>query len=313
MPTKETIEFKQKFIERYSKLTDWELFKKYSLSFQRRAIRINTLKISVEECKERLQKKDWGLTQVPWCREGFWVEHKGGRRDIGNTTEHQLGYYYVQEADSMIPPIVLEPKPNEIILDLCSAPGSKASQIAQYMQNRGILIANDYQYIRLQPLGINLQKMGITNSIITLMGGRYFKNANIEFDRILVDAPCSGTGTIRKSFKTIEIWNPNMIRRLAGQQRQLIDTAFSILKENGILVYSTCSVEPEENEAVVDFLLNKYQNAKLEKIELDIKSSEPILEFEGDKYNEEIKNCLRIWPQDNDTGGFFVAKLQKGN
>ncbi len=304
------VEFKDKFIERYSKLTDWKTFKEVSLSFLRGSIRVNTLKISVEECRKRLEK-DWKLEQIPWCKEGFWVEHKEGRRDIGNTVEHQLGYYYVQEAASMISPVVLEPKRGEIILDMCAAPGSKSSQIAQYMENKGILIANDYQYIRLQPLGINLQRMGITNSIITLMEGRFFKNSDIKFDRILVDAPCSGTGTIRKSLKTLGIWNPNAIRRLAGQQRQLIDTAFSILKEKGILVYSTCSLEPEENEGVIDFLLNKYENAKLEEIKLDIKRSKAILEFEGNKYNEEIKKCLRIWPQDNDTEGFFVSKIKK--
>ncbi|MFH1324154.1 MAG: NOL1/NOP2/sun family putative RNA methylase [Nanoarchaeota archaeon] len=309
---KEDIEFKPKFIERYEKLTDWEVFKKISLSYLRRSIRINKLKISIDECKERLNKQDWQLTQVPWCKEGFWVLHTGGRRDIGNTIEHSLGYYYVQEAASMIPPLALDPQPDEIILDMCAAPGSKSSQIAQYMKNTGLLITNDYQCIRLQPLGINLQRMGITNSIMTLMEGKYYKNSNIEFDRILVDAPCSGTGTIRKSFKTIGIWNPDAIKRLSGQQKHLIDTAFSILKENGTMVYSTCSLEPEENEGVVDFLLNKYPNAKLEDIHLPgLKKSPAVLEFEGKAYSKEVKKCLRIWPQDNDTEGFFVAKIKK--
>jgi NOL1/NOP2/sun family putative RNA methylase len=306
----EKVEFKPKFVERYKNLTDWEVFKKTSLTFLRRSIRVNTLKISIEECKKRLQK-NWMLTQIPWCKEGFWIEHNEGRRDIGNTVEHQLGYIYVQEAVSMIPPIVLDPKPHDLVLDMCAAPGSKSSQIAQYMENKGILIANDYQYIRLQPLGINLQRMGITNSIITLMEGRYFENSNLKFDKILVDAPCSGTGTIRKSLKTLKIWNPNVIRRLQGQQKQLIKTAFGILKEGGTLVYSTCSVEPEEDEAVVDSLLETYQNAKLEEINLNIIRSEPILEFEGNTYKKEIKKSLRLWPQDNDTEGFFVAKIKK--
>ena len=163
----------------------------------------------------------------------------------------------------------------------------------------------------MKPLAINLQRCGASNTIITLMEGRFFKNSSIKFDKILVDAPCSGTGTIRKSLKTLLIWNPDMIKRLAGTQRQLIDTAFNILKENGTLVYSTCSLEPEENEAVIDFLLNKYQNASLEEIKLKIKSSKPILEFENKVYNEEIRKCLRIWPQDNDTEGFFVARIRK--
>src|SRR3989344_3360415 len=311
-PNASEIVFKPKFIERYSKLTDWEEFKKVSLSFLRRSIRVNTLKISIKELKERLEKK-WNLEQVPWCREGFWIEHgKKERRDVGNLIEHSLGYFYLQEAASMIPPIVLEPKPDDIVLDVAASPGSKTTQIAQYMQNKGILIANDYTYERMKPLSINLQRCGVSNAIITLMEGQWFKKSGIEFDRILVDAPCSGTGTIRKSLKTIGIWNPDMVRRLAITQRQLIETAFNLLKENGTMVYSTCSLEPEENEAVVDFLINKYGNAEIEPIELkNIKKSSPILNFEDKEYNKNIKNCLRIWPQDNDTEGFFVTKIKK--
>lgn len=305
------VHFKPKFIERYSNLTDWEEFKKSSLSFLMRSIRVNTLKISVKELKERLEK-NWTLEQIPWCKEGFWIEHaKKERRDIGNLIEHSLGYFYTQEAASMIPPIVLEPKPDEIILDIAASPGSKTTQIAQYMQNKGILIANDYTYERMKPLSINLQRCGVANAIITIMEGQWFKKSGIEFDRILVDAPCSGTGTIRKSLKTIGIWNPDMVRRLSITQKQLIETGFNLLKDNGTLVYSTCSLEPEENEGIVDFLLNKYENAKLEEIKLNLKKSPAILEFEDKKYNEEIKKCLRIWPQDNDTEGFFVAKIRK--
>jgi len=309
IPNNEKIEFKQKFIERYSKLTDFKEFKKYSLSFLRRSIRVNTIKISVNELKKRLSE-NWKLTQIPWCKEGFWVEHKQGRRDIGNTIEHQLGYIYVQEAVSMLPPLVLDAKKGEVVLDMCASPGSKASQIAAMMQNKGVLIANDYQGKRLAPLGLNLQRVGVSNCILTLMEGRFFKEFN--FDKILVDAPCSGTGTIRKSLKTLRIWNPDMIKRLAGTQKQLIETAFNNLKKNGVLVYSTCSLEPEENEAVVDFLLNKYDNVKIEKIELNgLKRSPVILEFEGKEYDNRIKDCLRLWPQDNDTEGFFVAEIRK--
>jgi len=305
------IEFKPKFIERYSKLTDWEEFSQCSLSFLRRSIRVNTLKMPIKELKERLEK-NWSLEQIPWCKEGFWIEHaKKERRDIGNLIEHSLGYFYIQEAASMIPPIVLSPKKDEIVLDIAASPGSKATQIAQYMQNKGILIANDYTIERMKPLSINLQRCGIANAIITLMEGQWFRNSNIEFDKALVDAPCSGTGTIRKSLKTIGIWNPDMVRRLSITQKQLIETGFNILKQNGTLVYSTCSLEPEENEEVVNFLISKYENAKLEEIKLKLKRGPAILEFEGKKYNEEIKKCLRIWPQDNDTEGFFVAKLRK--
>ena len=306
--TTEPIEFKEKFIERYSALTNFEEFKRYSLAYLRRSVRINTLKISIEKAKKRLGKT-WTLEQIPWCKEGFWIEHNEGRRDIGNTLEHSLGYIYVQEAASMIPPVVLQPQPNEAILDMCASPGSKTTQIAQYMDNTGLLIANDYKGIRLAPLGINIQRCGITNAILTLMQGRFFKN--FQFDRILVDAPCSGTGTIRKSLKTIRIWNPNMITKLAGEQKRLLDNAFQNLKPGGTIVYSTCSLEPEENEGVVDFLLGKYPDARIENIELDIRRTTPIIEFNGKTYSREVKKCLRLWPQDNDTEGFFVAKIKK--
>ncbi|MDP7140893.1 MAG: RsmB/NOP family class I SAM-dependent RNA methyltransferase [Candidatus Woesearchaeota archaeon] len=303
------IEIKPKFKERYSSLTDWESFKKYSLMYLRRSIRVNTLKMSVEELKKRLEE-EWELVPIPWCKEGFWIKNiKTGRRDIGNLPEHSLGYFYIQEAVSMIPPIVLGAKPGEIVLDMCASPGSKASQIAAMMKNKGVFVANDYKTLRMKPLSLNLQRCGITNNIITLMEGRWFKD--IKFDRILVDAPCSGTGTIRKSLKTLRMWNPNMIRRLAGTQKQLICQAFSCLKKGGTMVYSTCSLEPEEDEAVIDYFLSKCGDAKLEEIEIDIKRGEPVMEFDGNTYNPEVKKCLRIWPQDNDTEGFFVVKIKK--
>lgn len=304
----ESILFKDKFIERYSKLTDWSEYKKYSLSFLNKSIRVNTLKISLEELKERISN-DWYIKQIPWCEEGLWVEHKQGRLDVGNTIEHALGYYYVQEAASMIPPIVLDPKENEVILDMCAAPGSKSSQIAQMMCNKGVLVANDAKGIRLASLGINLQRMGITNTVISLGSGESLKE--IKFDRILLDAPCSGTGTIRKSVKTISMWNPQTIKFIQSLQRKLINNAFSLLKEGGVLVYSTCSTEPDENEAVVDYFLAREESARLKEIKIDIKRSPAVEEFDNKIYSQEVKKCLRIWPQDNNTEGFFVAKFVK--
>lgn len=301
-------DLKPKFVERFKAICpDFDAFVKFSFSFLNRSVRVNTLKISVAEVKERLEVKGWTLTQIPWCSEGFWI--RGERRDVGNLLEHTLGYIYVQEAASMIPPVVLDPKPGEVVLDLCAAPGSKASQIAQLMKNKGVLVANDFKGDRIKALGINLQRMGVSNAVITLMHGQSFKD--FVFDRILVDAPCSGTGTIRKSLKTITIWNPTMISRLSHTQKQLADTAFRMLKKGGTMVYSTCSLEPEEDEEVVDFLLGEHKDAKLEDIKLDIKRSPAITEFGGKKYSAEVRKCLRLWPQDNDTEGFFVAKIKK--
>ncbi len=311
IPTTENIEFKPAFIERYSELTDWEAFKKYSLSFLKRSIRVNTIVTTVKEVKKSIEAKGWKLEQIPWCKEGFWISHPE-RRDVGNLLEHHLGQVYVQESASMIPPLVLDPKPGDIILDMCAAPGSKTTQMAMMMNNQGLIVANDYKGQRLQSLGINLQKNLLTNVIVSLMPGKRFHG--FEFDKILVDAPCSGTGTIRKSLKTIHIWNPKMITKLARQQKELIVSAFENLKDGGEMVYSTCSVEPEENEGVVDYLLKKFDNAEIVKVKLPgLKTSPPIMEFKKEKYNAQIKDAIRIWPQDNDSEGFFVTKITKNS
>ena len=159
-PIPQDIEIKPAFIEHYKELLgdQYDIFMKHSMSFQRKAIRVNTLKISVDDLKRRLEPQ-WLLTPVPWCNEGFWIEYKAGKRyDIGNLLEHVLGYIYVQDASSMIPPIVLDPQPGEYVFDVCAAPGSKSSQLAQYMHNEGVLICNDVQGSRLKPLGMNLQR-----------------------------------------------------------------------------------------------------------------------------------------------------------
>ncbi len=309
IPSTETIEFKKAFVERYSQLTDWEEFKKYSLSFLRRSIRVNTILGTVNETTSSIKSKSWNLTPIPWCKEGFWIEHPE-RRDVGNLLEYHVGKIYVQEAASMIPPLVLNPQPEDLVLDMCASPGSKTTQLGMMMKNTGVIIANDYKGQRLQSLGINVQRSGLTNTIVTLMPGKRF--TGLQFDKILVDAPCSGTGTIRKSLKTITIWNAGMITKLARQQKELIAAAFENLKPGGVMVYSTCSLEPEENEGVVDFLLENFPPAKVLPAKLPgLRTAPPVKEFGGKKFNPQVKHVLRIWPQDNDTEGFFVAKIQK--
>ncbi len=309
LPKSETLEIKEGFEKRYRALLGkgYDNFMEHSLSYITKGIRINTLKASIKEIRDRL-KSEWKLEPIHWINEGFWI--KGERTDIGNTLEHALGYIYVQEAASMIPTVVLGPAPHDTVLDICAAPGSKSTQMAAMMENKGVLVANDITGNRTKILELNLQRCGVLNAIITKSRGQALRG--FEFDKILVDAPCSGTGTIRRNPETLKIWNPDMVKRLALVQRQLITTAFEMLKDGGAMVYSTCSLEPEENEGVVDFLLKKFENAKIEKIALEgLRSSPPVLEFEGKSYNGEIKNSLRIWPQDNNTEGFFVARITK--
>ncbi|HOI19180.1 MAG TPA: NOL1/NOP2/sun family putative RNA methylase [Candidatus Woesearchaeota archaeon] len=301
---------KKKFEDRYRSLLGerYDEFISCSISFLRRAIRVNTIKSDVNFVVSRLSKS-WEVKQVPWCKEGFWIQ--GDRRDIGNLLEHQMGYIYVQEPASMIPPIVLEPKPKDIVLDMASAPGSKTTQISAMMKNKGIIVANDENPLRLKLLAMNLQRCGVENAVISNRNAMYFEKANILFDKILLDAPCSGTGTIRKSLKTLKIWNEKMTLKIAGLQKRLLDSAYASLKRGGVLVYSTCSLEPEENEENVSWFLDKYKDMFSVEINLDIKQDKPIMEFEGKKYNKGVKNCLRLYPHTNDTQGFFVCKMIK--
>src|SRR3989344_8901943 len=308
----EKIVFKEKFIEKYSKLTDWDEFKRYSSAYLRKCIRVNTLKISVIDLKKRLEK-DWKLDTVPWNKDAFWIEHQAEEKrwDVGNLKEHVLGYIYIQEAASMLPPLVLNPKAGDTVLDMCASPGSKTTQMAQMMENKGIIVANDLSGTRLSPLGLNVQRCGVTNILISISRGQHMKD--IMFDKILVDAPCSGTGTIRKSAKTILMWNENYAKKMQHVQKQLIENAYRLLKDGGEMVYSTCTLEPEEDEEVIDYMLEKYKDLKVEKILLSgLKTSPAVMEYKNKKYNSQVKDCIRIWPQDNDTEGFFVCKLRKG-
>lgn len=306
IPKGEELAWKPAMLERYGRLTDLAELKRYSLAFLPKSVRVNTLKMPVAQVRESLEK-DWRLTPVPWCKEGFWLEHKEGRLDVGNTMEHALGYMYVQEAASMIPPIVLDPQPGEIVLDLCAAPGSKTTQLAQHMENKGVLVANDVSYDRLAALGINLQRCGVSNAIVTEMKAM----KDVRFDRILLDAPCSGTGTIRKSLRTLRTWSMDATGKVCVVQRQLLERAWAMLKPGGTLVYSTCSQEPEEDEVMVSRFLGKHNDADVASIDLDIKRGPAVTRWEDEDLDPRVAKTLRLWPQDNDTEGFFVAKIVK--
>ena len=255
-----------------------------------------------------MEERGWKLERVPWYENGYFVKTDD---TVGKTMEHSLGYFYVQESASMLPPIDLEPKKEEIILDMAAAPGSKTTQIGMMMENTGVIIANDVRMDKIQALAANTQRCGLANTILTKMDGRSFNKHPNKFDRVLLDAPCSGTGAIRKSWKILKMWNPKGIRNLARNQRALIMAAYNSLKPGGVLVYSTCTLEPEENEGVVDFLLEK-TNAKILKTNLKkIKTRPGLEEFDNRKYDSDVKKTVRIYPQDNDTEGFYVAKVIK--
>ncbi len=309
---------KEKYKEHYIKLLgseeEYELFINKALDYAKRSIRVNTLKITVKELKERLEKKGWSLKQIDYIKEGFFIE-KEERRDIGNLEEHASGYFYVQEASSMIPPLVLNPKKHTLTLDIAAAPGSKTTQIAALKENTGLIIANEIDYNRISALKANLERIGVYNTIITNKDGRNL-NFKTKFDQILLDAPCSGTGTLSKSLKSLTMWNPKGLERLQRLQLQLLEKAYSLLKEKGTLVYSTCSLEVEENELVLHEFLKKYETAKTLNPNINIKnSSKPYEEYKKREktinIDSRVKKAIRLWPHKTNTDGFFIIKIKK--
>ncbi len=298
-------EANRKFYERYSLLEDTDEFWEFIIRSLRQSIRVNTLKAPLDVVVERLSE-EFELEPVPWVEEGFFINSD----NLAGVPEHGLGLIFGQEASSMIPPVVLDPKPGELVLDMAAAPGSKTGQMAQYMKNGGCIIANDPQLERANVLIANLNRMGVLNTLVTTRDGVYFGRYEDSFDRILLDAPCSSVGMIRKRWKFLTDWRMKRVLRYMNIQKKLILAAYRALKPGGVLVYSTCTLDPLENEEVVDYLLRK-TDALLEKINLPVRTSEPVFEWEGREYSSELKKVLRIHPNDNDTEAFFVAKIIK--
>lgn len=312
-----TYEPKPLFMERIQELLgkDFENYMKILEKEPVKSIRCNKLKISAEDLKARLEKKGWNIKQ-PFNNhpEIMIIENKLQPGELGRTIEHLLGYYYIQELASMLPVIALEPKPDEFILDLCAAPGSKTTQIASEMKNTGVIIANDVSLGRIKILATNLERCGVTNTVITRKEGFSLckRLANLKFDKILIDAPCSGEGTLRSDPKTFQMWSINNIKRLSKIQKNLVASAIEILKPNGELIYSTCTHAPEENEEVVDFILKNFKDRiKMEEIKLPVKCRAGITKWENKNYDKSVTKTCRIYPQDNDTEGFFIAKFKK--
>ena len=236
--------------------------------------------------------------------------------ELGRSMEHLLGYYYVQEIASMLSVLSLKPQPGELVLDIAAAPGSKTTQMAATMKNTGTIIANDVNIGRLKILASNMERCGATNAILTKKDGialcKRLKQEGFQFDKILVDAPCSGEGTLRSSMATARMWNPKTIRNLSRLQKALLASTIEILKPKGELVYSTCTHAPEENEEVVSFVLEEFKGEiKIESISLPIKCRSGLTRWGENSYDKEVEKSCRIYPQDNDTEGFFLAKIKR--
>jgi len=310
------IEPKPLFIERISKLLpdkkDFAKFLKIIHIPLQITIRCNTLKISPEKLKKRLEKK-WKLSQPYPQKEIMVIQSKLEPGELGKSIEHLLGYYYVQEISSMKPMLALKPKPHESLLDLCASPGSKTTQAAALMNNTGFILANDKSLGRIIILNSNLERCGVTNQLVTCEDGKKLvkrlEKKKMKFDKILLDVPCSGEGNCRSNPKTFLIWNIKMIKKLSNIQKRLAGNAIKVLKSGGELLYSTCTHAPEENEEVVQYLLDNF-NLEILPIELPLKTRPGLESWNNKKFSPEMNKAVRIYPQDNNTEGFFLCKMR---
>lgn len=278
-----------------------------------KTIRFNTLKADRPSLLARAKQQGWELTPLPWFTDGFIIDREDRTHPLGHSLEHFAGHIYIQEASSMVPPLVLDPRPEERVLDLAAAPGSKTTQLAAMMENQGLLVANDSSAPRLRALTANLERVGTLNTVITqLNGARLGRFAAGYFDKVLLDAPCTAEGTIAKSDEALRRWSEQAIRKLATLQAKLLIGAYQALRPGGVLVYSTCTFAPEENELVIDDFLMNHPEVELLDFDLPGLSVSPgLTKWQGRALRPELTRAQRIWPGAERMEGFFIAKLKK--
>lgn len=239
-------------------------FKSYE-ELPAKGLRVNTLKISVDEF---LKISPFPLEPVPWEPTAFYYE---GER-AGAHPYHAAGLFYCQEPSATLPASLLQAKAGERVLDLCAAPGGKATQIASAMQGEGLLVANEFDYSRARILSENIERLGVKNAVVTSCDPeRLACRLPAFFDKILADAPCSGEGMFKKEEGALLHWSEANVRGCALRQRNILDSAVKMLAGGGRLVYSTCTFSEEENEAQADALLARYPELTL----LDIRRLYP--------------------------------------
>ena len=275
----------------------------------------NPLRVSPHELAECLAAGGLDPRPLSWWPGAFRVAAfaHDGEAGPGARFEYIAGLYHVQEEVSLLPPRLLDPRPGERILDLCAAPGGKTAQIAVALGNRGTVVANDRDFGRLTTLRATLDRLGVANVTATRFDGANYPPEAGLFDRVLVDVPCTCEGTSRKSPEVLAQIGPGSSLRVQGVQKALLRKAIQLTRPGGRIVYSTCTYAPEENEEVVAEVMEEHPGVlRLEPVRAPGLRTRPGLTgWEGRIFPAEMERALRIWPHDNDSGGFFIAVLEK--
>lgn len=304
------------FLERLEKIVPAEEFDYVLNSFEKTrptTFRTNTLKISSEDLKKQLDNLDIIYKTVNWYKDAF-ILVSPSKKEFMETDLYKNGMVYVQSLSSMIPPLILDPKQHEKVCDLTAAPGSKTTQMAMMMKNTGEIVANDKSRVRLYKLIANLKMQGVANAKVTSLPGQIlWRNYPEYFDKTLVDVPCSMEGRFctldEKSYRD---WSLKKVKELVSMQRFLLRAGVSATKVGGLIVYSTCTLAPEENEGVVNWILEKEKGAvEVETVSISLPNTQSgIVEWNGKAFDPSLKYALRILPSET-MEGFFVALLRK--
>ena len=270
-------------------------------------LRVNTIKYNIQELMKYLREKNIKFERVSWYNDALIIKN-ANEKEIQKLDIYEKGYIYLQSLSSMIPPLVLNPKPGEKVLDLTAAPGSKTTQMAAMMKNHGHILANELDKIRCERLQYNVEKQGANIvEVINNRGEKVGEEYQEKFDKVLLDAPCSGEGRfLGNNVGTYRNWSKRTVRELAKLQKKLFKSAYTALKPNGMMVYSTCTLNKDENENVLQWAIENF-NVKLLDINIDFKEK---MQGFNDGLDGSINKAIRILPSKN-MEGFFVAKLKK--
>ncbi|MGE5552455.1 MAG: RsmB/NOP family class I SAM-dependent RNA methyltransferase [Betaproteobacteria bacterium] len=276
-------------------------------------LRANTLRTDVRALMRELAAGGVKFERVLWYPEALIIKNRR-EKDLGSLPAYREGRLYLQSLSSMVPVLVLGPLPGERVLDVAAAPGSKTTQLAMLMQDYGYILANDSNPVRLERLKYNLRLQGVTIAEAVLSDGRSLGRCHPEaFDRVLLDAPCSGEGLFSASDPaTFRHWSPARIRKFASLQRALFTSAFETLRPGGVLVYSTCTLAPEEDELLVDWALSAFAGRlKTEPPPLRVPGAVPALtRFDGRDLTPGVVQAFRLLPS-HLFEGFFVCRFVK--
>lgn len=275
-------------------------------------VRFNAKKLSdinqnIENCQKILENEGYlgDFSKISWTNDGFCYD---GEDRPSKSVLHEAGLYYMQEPSAMAPANFLNVEPDDFVLDLCASPGGKTTQIAQKLQT-GFLVSNEIILTRAKVLMENVHRLGFENVVVTNHSPNELQKIFEEkFDKILVDAPCSGEGMFRKNPEAINEWNAQTPKMCAERQKQIVDCAHKMLKPNGTMIYSTCTFSLEENEEVIKYLLDKHDD--LELVEIN-KGQYNFCDGIAIDNNVELKKCVRLYPYQITGEGHFFAKLHK--